>query len=136
MLTIRLRRMGKRDQAFYRFVVSDSRKAPTASAVEEVGHYNPRVDPPEIRLDRERIDYWVGHGATLSNTVKTLVKRAEAQAEVQADEGEAEEKAEKKTAKKTEKKAEKAEAKAEADESAEENAEAEESTEDEGEKSA
>lgn len=75
MLTIRLRRMGKRDRAFYRFVVSDSRKTPTASAVEEVGHYDPLHK--EIQLDRERIDYWVGNGATLSNSVKTLIHRAD-----------------------------------------------------------
>lgn len=75
MLTIRLRRMGKRDRAFYRFVVSDSRKTPTASAVEEVGHYDPLQK--EIQLDRERIDYWVGHGATLSNSVKSLIHRAD-----------------------------------------------------------
>lgn len=75
MLTIRLRRMGKRDRAFYRFVVSDSRKTPTASAVEEVGHYDPLQK--EIQLDRDRIDYWVGNGAILSNSVKTLIRRSD-----------------------------------------------------------
>lgn len=76
MLTIRLRRMGKKNKAFYRLVVSDSRRAPTASAVEEVGHYDPEPTPPIIRLDQERIDYWVDNGATLSNTVRSLVKRS------------------------------------------------------------
>lgn len=77
MLTIRLRRMGRKDRAFFRFVVSDSRKAPTASAVEEVGHYDPLQRPPVLQIQRERIDYWVSNGATLSNTVKTLIRRAE-----------------------------------------------------------
>lgn len=76
MLTIRLRRMGKKDRAFYRFVVSDSRKTPTASAVEEVGHYDPIHEPPLVRVDRERVDYWLDRGATLSTTVKSLLRRA------------------------------------------------------------
>jgi small subunit ribosomal protein S16 len=83
MLTIRLRRMGKRDRAFYRFVVSDSRRTPTASAVEELGHYDPLQK--EIRLKRDRIDYWVSHGATLSNSVKTLIRRADHGALAPAD---------------------------------------------------
>lgn len=77
MLTIRLRRMGRKDRAFYRFVVSDSRKTPIASAVEEVGHYDPLQKPPVLQIQRDRIDYWVSNGATLSNTVKTLMRRAE-----------------------------------------------------------
>lgn len=81
MLTIRLRRMGRKDRAFFRFVVSDSRKAPTAEPVEELGHYDPLAEPPVIKVDRERVDYWVSHGATLSNTVKTLLRRPEAQPE-------------------------------------------------------
>lgn len=75
MLTIRLRRMGKRHRPFYRVVVSDSRKTPTASPVEEVGHYNPIENPPVVQLNHERIDYWVAQGATLSSTVKSLLRR-------------------------------------------------------------
>jgi len=81
MLTIRLRRMGRKNRAFFRFVVSDSRKAPTAEPVEELGHYDPLTEPPVIQVDRERVDYWVSQGATLSNTVKTLLRRPEAQSE-------------------------------------------------------
>ena len=77
MLTIRLRRMGNRNRAFYRVVVSDSRKAPTASAVEEVGHYNPLSDPPEVRIDAERVNYWVGVGARPSPTVQKLMRSRE-----------------------------------------------------------
>lgn len=86
MLTIRLRRMGKRDRAFYRVVVSDSRKTPTASAVEQVGHYDPLPDPPRVELDRERIDYWVGRGAQLSPTVASLLRRTPAAPAVPAAE--------------------------------------------------
>jgi len=75
MLKIRLRRMGARNRPFYRVVVSDSRSTPTASAVEEIGVYDPRQDPPRVELDRARVDYWVGKGAQLSDTVRQIVAR-------------------------------------------------------------
>ncbi len=73
MLKIRLRRMGARHRPFYRVVVSDSRLAPTGAAVEEIGHYNPVVDPPDIKIDGERVDHWVANGAQVSHTVKKLL---------------------------------------------------------------
>ena len=76
MLKIRLRRMGATNKAFYRMIVSDSRKATFSAALEEVGTYDPRQDPPRIVIDRPRIDYWVGKGARLSDTVKQIVGRA------------------------------------------------------------
>lgn len=76
MLKIRLRRMGATNRAFYRLVVSDSRNATTGSAVEEVGTYDPRQNPPRVQIDKARIDYWVSKGATLSDTVKQLVERS------------------------------------------------------------
>lgn len=79
MLKIRLRRMGAKKAPFFRVVVSDSRSTPTASAVEEVGHYNLRQNPPELFLKRDRIDYWVSQGAQLSETVANLVRRADKQ---------------------------------------------------------
>ena len=77
MLRIRLRRMGNRNRPFYRVVVSDSRKTPTASAVEEVGHYNPTSNPPEVQLDAERVRHWMGVGARPSPTVLKLLKSQE-----------------------------------------------------------
>ncbi|HLF57933.1 MAG TPA: 30S ribosomal protein S16 [Thermoanaerobaculia bacterium] len=78
MLKIRLRRMGATNQPYYRVVVSDSRKATSASAVEEIGTYDPRQDPPRIRIDRARVDYWVSNGAQLSDSVRQIVDRAAA----------------------------------------------------------
>lgn len=75
MLKIRLRRMGSRNRPFYRVVLSDSRRVPNASAVEELGSYDPKVTPPALTVDRERIDHWVDRGAQLSPTVKKLLKR-------------------------------------------------------------
>ena len=76
MLKIRLRRMGATNKAFYRLIVSASRKATTSAALEEVGTYDPRQNPPRIVIDRPRIDYWVGQGALLSDSVKQLVARS------------------------------------------------------------
>ncbi len=73
MLKIRLRRMGSNRRPVYRVVVSDARRAPSAAVLEEVGFYNPRTVPADVRIDRERVDYWVGRGAQLSATVRALL---------------------------------------------------------------
>lgn len=75
MLKIRLRRMGARNQPFYRVVVSDSHRVPTASAVEEIGYYDPTKNPAQVVIDAARIEHWVGRGAQLSPTVAKLVKQ-------------------------------------------------------------
>jgi small subunit ribosomal protein S16 len=72
MLMIRLRRMGSNKRPVYRVVVSDRRQTPTAAVLEEVGFYNPRSEPVDVRLDRERVEYWMARGAKLSPTVKSL----------------------------------------------------------------
>jgi small subunit ribosomal protein S16 len=76
MLMIRLRRMGARHHPFFRLVVSDSRNVPTASAVDEVGYYDPKSNPAKVEINAERVQYWVGKGAQLSPTVKRLVGQA------------------------------------------------------------
>jgi small subunit ribosomal protein S16 len=75
MLKIRLSRRGARNKPFYRVVVSDSRRVPTASALDEVGYYNPRADPVEIKIDGERVEHWVQRGAQLTPTVKKLLRQ-------------------------------------------------------------
>ena len=76
MLMIRLRRGGAKHNAMYRIVVSDSHKRPTADYLEQVGTYNPNVDPPEISVDLEKIEAWQAKGANLSETVASLVRKA------------------------------------------------------------
>jgi small subunit ribosomal protein S16 len=73
MLKIRLRRMGKKHQPFYRVVVSESRAVPSAPALEELGWFNPQPDPPKVTLELDRLEYWVGKGAQMSPTVKKLI---------------------------------------------------------------
>lgn len=76
MLTIRLRRMGAKHKPVYRIVVSDSRKRPTSDVLDQVGFYDPGVDPPEIRLDTDKVEAWRAKGAQMSATVRSLVRKA------------------------------------------------------------
>jgi small subunit ribosomal protein S16 len=80
MVKIRLRRMGSRNHPFYRVVVSDARKVPTAAALDEIGHYDPRKQPAVFTVDRERLDKWVAKGALLSPTIQKLLARQPAPA--------------------------------------------------------
>ena len=75
MVAIRLRRAGSKKRPFFRVVVTDSRSARDSSFVEILGHYNPRVKPAVVDVDKERVDYWLGKGARPSDTVRTLMAR-------------------------------------------------------------
>lgn len=86
MLKIRLRRQGSRNHPFYRVVVSESRRPPKGRATEILGYYDPKREPPAVKIDLERYDHWVGHGAQPSDTVRSLVKRLREQGEAAAAE--------------------------------------------------
>ena len=75
---IRLRRMGKKKQPHYRIVVADSRSPRDGRFVENLGYYNPVSQPARLRVDLERVDYWLGEGAIASRTVGNLLSRARA----------------------------------------------------------
>jgi small subunit ribosomal protein S16 len=75
MLKIRLRRMGARNRPYYRVVVSDSRATARAEVLEELGSYDPIAEPAAFSVDRERAAYWVGRGAAVSSTVRSLLER-------------------------------------------------------------
>ena len=75
MLAIRMRKMGSKKRPFFRVVVTDSRVARDSRFVEILGHYNPRLKPAKVEINRDRIDFWVKQGAKMSDTVRTLVKR-------------------------------------------------------------
>jgi small subunit ribosomal protein S16 len=82
MLTIRLSRVGAKKRPFYQVTVTDSRSARDGRFIERVGFFNPIASGKEerLRLDMGRIDYWVGHGAQLSDRVAKLVKDSRAAA--------------------------------------------------------
>ncbi len=75
MLAIRLSRTGSKKRAHYRVVVTDSTAARDSRFVEILGHYDPRQKPAVVRVNRERLDYWMQAGALPSDTVRTLVAR-------------------------------------------------------------
>lgn len=78
MLRIRLARTGAKKKSSYRIVVIDRERARDGRFVEILGHYNPRRQPPELVLNRERADYWLGRGAQPSETVQSFLKKAPA----------------------------------------------------------
>ena len=76
MVTIRLSRGGAKQKPFYTIVVADQRRTPKGRFIERVGFFNPRALEHEERLkiDQERIDYWLQNGAQPSDRVKQLIK--------------------------------------------------------------
>jgi len=72
---IRLRRMGKKKQPFYRVVVADSKFPRDGRFIELVGTYDPKKDPVEINLEEEKILEWLRKGAKPSDTVRSLLSK-------------------------------------------------------------
>jgi small subunit ribosomal protein S16 len=70
---IRLARIGKPKQPYYRVVVIEKERARNGRSVEVVGTYNPRTTPASVDLKRERIGYWVSKGAQCSDRVRKLL---------------------------------------------------------------
>ena len=78
MIVIRLARGGRKKKPFYRVVVADKRSPRDGRFIERLGHYNPVFNlegDQELRLDLERVEYWVGQGAQISPRVKQLITR-------------------------------------------------------------
>ncbi len=78
MVTIRLARGGAKKRPFYHFTVTDSRNARNGRFIERVGFFNPtaRGQEERLRVDTDRIAYWQGQGAQLSERVASLLKSA------------------------------------------------------------
>ena len=73
MLRIRLSRTGAKKQPSYRVVVADADAKRDGRVVERIGHYNPRTEPLEYRIDEERALYWLSVGAQPSDPVQRLL---------------------------------------------------------------
>ena len=78
MVTIRLQRGGAKKRPFCQLVVADSRRARNGRFIENIGFFNPTAQgqAERLRIDLERVEYWVGVGASLSERVSSLVKEA------------------------------------------------------------
>ena len=72
---IRLARHGAKKKPFYRIVVADSESPRDGRYLEAVGTYNPLLDPAEVTVKPERVQYWLEQGAIPTDTVKSLLKK-------------------------------------------------------------
>ena len=78
MVKIRLSRGGAKKRPFYHIVVADARSKRDGRRIEKIGFFNPMAKGQEetLRLDLERVDYWTGVGAQISERVQNLVSQA------------------------------------------------------------
>jgi small subunit ribosomal protein S16 len=70
---IRLKRLGKIREPYYRVVVADSRTKRDGRAIEEIGKYHPKLEPSLIEIDSERVQYWLSVGAQPTEQVQHLL---------------------------------------------------------------
>ena len=73
---IRLRRVGRKGQSYFRIVVADQRAPRDGRAVATIGHYDPRVDPARFDVNKDQALAWLAKGATPTDTVRSLLKKA------------------------------------------------------------
>jgi small subunit ribosomal protein S16 len=85
LLAIRLTRQGAKKKPFYRVVVAEKRDKRDGSFVEIVGYYNPLREPVELKLNHERISYWLKCGAQPTDTVRNLIRKSSEQQQPSAD---------------------------------------------------
>jgi small subunit ribosomal protein S16 len=72
---LRMRRMGTKKRPFWRIVAIDSRNSRDGRFIEILGYYNPMVEPPQIKMDDDRVYHWLNEGALPSENVRTLLKK-------------------------------------------------------------
>lgn len=73
---IRLTRAGAKKAPFYHVVALDGRAKRDGAYIEQLGSYDPKTKPATVKLNQERIDYWLKVGAQPSETVASLLKQA------------------------------------------------------------
>ena len=76
MVRIRLRRMGAKKRPFYRIVIADQRCSRDGRFIENIGYYDPTVEPPVLKLDTEKAQEWMAKGAQPTDVARGLLKKA------------------------------------------------------------
>lgn len=71
--TLRMQRHGNSHRPFYHIVAANSRASATKKFLEKVGYYDAATEPSTFVVDEDRVGYWYGVGATVSNTLKVLL---------------------------------------------------------------
>ena len=74
---IRLTRMGKKKNPFYRIVVADERTRRDGAPIDEIGYYDPMTNPANVKIDAEKATKWLNNGAQPTDTVRSLLKKTE-----------------------------------------------------------
>lgn len=82
-VVIRLRKVGRKNKDIFRVVVADKRAPRDGKFIENVGQYDPNREPPLIKINLERIEYWRNKGAKPSETVSSLIRKAKKDNELQ-----------------------------------------------------
>ncbi len=72
---IRLTRMGAKKRPFYRLIAANSESPRDGKFLDILGYYNPMKEPPEIKIDREKVKYWLDKGALVSEAARALLKK-------------------------------------------------------------
>jgi small subunit ribosomal protein S16 len=67
--------MGAKKKPFYRIIVTEKRSKRDGRFVESVGYYDPCRNPADVKIDHERVSYWLQRGAQPSDTVRSLITR-------------------------------------------------------------
>ena len=78
MVRLRLTRMGAKKKPFYRIVAADQRAPRDGRFIEQLGYYDPMKEPIDLKINLERVDYWLGTGAQPTETVSSLIGKARA----------------------------------------------------------
>lgn len=73
---IRLRRVGRKGQSYFRIVVADSRFPRDGRFVATLGDYNPRTNPATLKVKHDEVLAWMAKGALPTDTVRSLLKKA------------------------------------------------------------
>lgn len=76
MIRIRLRRIGKKRQPYYRMVVANQQAKRDGAFLETLGSYNPHASPPLLEIDEEKAREWLGKGAQPSEAAEKILRRA------------------------------------------------------------
>ena len=74
MLAIKLMRTGAKKRPSYRIIVKEKQSKRDGAYLENLGTYNPTREPAEIKLDMDRVRYWISKGAQPTDTVSQLIK--------------------------------------------------------------
>ncbi|HIC86533.1 MAG TPA: 30S ribosomal protein S16 [Desulfobacterales bacterium] len=72
---IRLTRMGAKKKPFYRLVAADSEAPRDGKFLEILGYYDPMKEPALVKIDQDKVNYWLGKGAMVSDSARALLKK-------------------------------------------------------------